>query len=488
MVPNISPNGRSFRGAGAYHLHDKPVANDQRPSNANRVLFTATRNLANDDHQAALDEMWRTAEDAAHLKAASGASQRGRRNLAPVKTISLAWAPGQAPSRHDMTAAADAFLLAMGWNQHQAIYVAHGDTAHPHLHIILNRIHPDTGRTLNDWQERKRAQAWALAYERQQGAVLCKARIARREPGATPAPAGLPHAQAKLLSTLSPSRRRQLARSHRARFRTAWARQLRRDRARLAELASERRALHRNLPSLLREADFCRAEQSLVHLHRRQADAMRLRSFQRAALRVRQHSSLTNRLRPAGVAAANDNAIVMLRRAYGAPQSPGSHTLPLPRSPAAIDLHGLAALQQHERTQLLAIQAAARALAHRHSRVAGAAGALARREIAVAFAGRWAAIRRLPVHQRAAAAAALKTEQAAALSARLSHHLGRLRAHLRATRLALASEHTQARRALAHRHRLAWDAAASAVSRPRPARAPPPRPSATSNRPYAACP
>ena len=194
MVPNISPNGRSFRGAGAYHLHDKPTASDPRPRTALRVAFTATRNLANEDPRAALDEMWRTAEDAAHLKASSGAARQGRKNDTPVKTISLAWAPGQNPSREDMIAAADGFLHAMGWHGHQAVYAAHNDTAHPHLHIILNRVHPETGRTLNDWQERKRAQRWALAYERDQGAVLCKARAGRYDAGAAAPAAGLPYA------------------------------------------------------------------------------------------------------------------------------------------------------------------------------------------------------------------------------------------------------------------------------------------------------
>ena len=96
MVPNISRNGRSFRGAGAYHLHDKPDAADARPRTSARVAFTAARNLANADPHAALDEMWRTAEDARHLKARSGLAPTGRKNDAPVKTVSLAWAPGQA--------------------------------------------------------------------------------------------------------------------------------------------------------------------------------------------------------------------------------------------------------------------------------------------------------------------------------------------------------------------------------------------------------
>src|SRR5262245_30464764 len=130
MVPNISHNGRSFRGAGAYHLHDKPSSAHPRPRTTERVAFTAARNLANTDPHAALDEMWRTAEDAAHLKQRSGYAPSGRKTVSPVKTVSLAWAPGQSPTREEMCAAADSFLKAMGWGEHQALYVAHNDTRH----------------------------------------------------------------------------------------------------------------------------------------------------------------------------------------------------------------------------------------------------------------------------------------------------------------------------------------------------------------------
>jgi hypothetical protein len=79
-------------------------------------------------------------------------------NLHPVcKTSALARIRSHSHGRSH----SDAFLKHMGWHQHQAVYPAHSDTVHPRLHIILNRVHPDTGRTLNDWQERKRAQAWA---------------------------------------------------------------------------------------------------------------------------------------------------------------------------------------------------------------------------------------------------------------------------------------------------------------------------------------
>src|SRR5262249_46983421 len=154
--------------------------------------FTASRNLANADPRAALDEMWRTAADARHLKERAGLAPTGRRSDAPVKTVSLAWAPGETPTREAMCEAAASFLKAMGGGGHQALYVAHNDTCHPHLHVILNRVHPETGRTLGDWQERKRAQKWAHAYEKAQGAILCPTRAARHDRGIPSPGTGLP--------------------------------------------------------------------------------------------------------------------------------------------------------------------------------------------------------------------------------------------------------------------------------------------------------
>ena len=56
----------------------------------------------------------------------------------------------------------------MKWQEHQALLVAHEDK-HPHVHVMLNVVHPETGLRLDDNFERRRAQAWALDYEREQG-------------------------------------------------------------------------------------------------------------------------------------------------------------------------------------------------------------------------------------------------------------------------------------------------------------------------------
>jgi hypothetical protein len=130
MLPNIAKkNGRSFRGAGAYHLHDKGKDRNSRPATSERVAWTATRNLANEDPVLAIDEMWHTAENAAHLKHMSGHPPSGNKCLDPVKTVSLSWAPHQSPTREQMEHAADSFLKAMGWQEHQALLICHTDTA-----------------------------------------------------------------------------------------------------------------------------------------------------------------------------------------------------------------------------------------------------------------------------------------------------------------------------------------------------------------------
>lgn len=188
MIIRIEAAGSSFRGAGKYYLHDKAADPDVerhlKPKTDERVWFTDTRNCLNVDPERALDEMWRTAEEQAYLKVVAGVARGGRVCSDPVKTISLSWHKDDAPSPEHMIEAADSFLAHMKWDGHQAVLVAHRDTEHRHIHIILNRVHPETGRTLDDYRDKKRAQSWALQYEKAHEQLRCEQRelnAARRE-------------------------------------------------------------------------------------------------------------------------------------------------------------------------------------------------------------------------------------------------------------------------------------------------------------------
>ena len=492
MVPNISRNGRSFRGAGAYHLHDKPDGSDARPRTSARVLFTATRNLANADPHAALDEMWRTAGDALHLKARSGVARTGRKNDTPVKTVSLAWAPGQSPTREEMCRAADSFVKAMGWAEHQVLYVAHSDTRHPHLHLIINRVHPDTGRALNDWQERKRAQKWAHDYERQHGAVLCPARAAR---GVRPRKTGLLHRNARLLTSSDGTARRRIAREVRAAFRPAWAAHYRRQRAALARFDRHARLVERLAAGLVRRGDSRRAMNALEALDRQRAELVQSFRRQRAILARSQHAAVRGLLAadvgPSVPAAPENNRHVSLTAARepdtdrvlpSTTYAGVCHLTAFHRSSSAPGPPGpdIARPSRTLRRPWLAFRGAARELLRRPRSAPRHVASRARSEIAVAFAHRWAAIRRMPPGERAAAAAALRSEQEAAIAARTMHLLEELKHEARADGAQRRARFAVRRALRLDRRRESWRASATLVAATIPApRRPRPPPIAT---------
>lgn len=182
MIIRIEKSGGSFRGAGLYYLHDKQpeaeradksIPNELKPKTDERVWFAHTRNCASLDAKQALDQMWHVAESQQWLKREAGGRTCGRVCSEPVKTISIAWHRDDRPTPDHMADAADAYLKHMGWDGHQAVYVGHRDTEHFHIHIILNRVDHETGRTLDDGFERRRAQEFALDYEKEHGRLWC---------------------------------------------------------------------------------------------------------------------------------------------------------------------------------------------------------------------------------------------------------------------------------------------------------------------------
>src|SRR5262249_35497079 len=117
----------------------------------------------------------------------------GRKVEHPVKHFSLNWHPSEQPDQAEMPATVQSFLKHMGWDEHQAIVIAHSDKPYRHAHVVLNAIHPDTGRKLDDGFERRRAQAWALAYEQTHGQDFCpeRRRPAEEREASEPRPAWL---------------------------------------------------------------------------------------------------------------------------------------------------------------------------------------------------------------------------------------------------------------------------------------------------------
>ena len=96
---------------------------------------------------------------------------------------SLSWAPDERPGQRAMRQAVDGSLKALGLENHQALVVAHGDRAHPHVHVIVNRVDPETGKAANMGRDRIKLSKWAEGYERKQGRIRCHQRQANNYAG-----------------------------------------------------------------------------------------------------------------------------------------------------------------------------------------------------------------------------------------------------------------------------------------------------------------
>lgn len=175
MVPRITSKGKSFKGAGAYFLHDL------KAETAERVAFTHTENMLTDDPEVALKVMAWTASHARELKEISGQKLTGRQAENPVYTYCLAWAPDQTPDQAHMVEFGRRSLKALGLADHEALFIAHNDTDHAHLHIVVNRVHPETGLMAKMSQDRIALSRLAQSYEQETGQVYCHARVANNE-------------------------------------------------------------------------------------------------------------------------------------------------------------------------------------------------------------------------------------------------------------------------------------------------------------------
>lgn len=183
MVPNVAKTGSSFRGAFAYYLHDKRQEGEAVRDTSERVSWTDTRNLATANPVVAREIMIATAKAQEQLKAEAGIKSTGRKSAAHVYAYSLAWHPDEAKglTKAEMIRAADESLRAIGAQDHQAVLVSHNDEPHPHVHVILNRVHPETGVMLKNSNDFLRLSQWALAYERERGKIWCQQREANQQ-------------------------------------------------------------------------------------------------------------------------------------------------------------------------------------------------------------------------------------------------------------------------------------------------------------------
>lgn len=176
----FAAQGASFKGAMAYYTHDKRAPGMERnPTTSDRVAWAETRNMLTDRTDTATKIMISTAERAPELKREAGIKATGRQGTKPVAAFSLAWHPDEAKTldREEMSRAADHALKVMGLEKCQAVIIAHRDTAHPHVHVVVNRVSPEDGRMAKiDPNRVRKLDRWANDYEKERGQIYSEKR------------------------------------------------------------------------------------------------------------------------------------------------------------------------------------------------------------------------------------------------------------------------------------------------------------------------
>lgn len=157
MIGKIPKTGKGFRGTFNYLVRGKRDA--ETPE---RLGWMETRNLFVDDHE----------KIPAMMRATAAQSKKCQK---PVYHFLISWREDEAPADPTMRMVADRALSDLGLQDHQAVLAAHRDTAHRHLHIMVNRVHPETGKawhTGKDWERLERSiarQAMELGFLKVEG-------------------------------------------------------------------------------------------------------------------------------------------------------------------------------------------------------------------------------------------------------------------------------------------------------------------------------
>ena len=154
--------GSSFGGLQSYLLkgqaRDRDAAGLQEylldgKSGRDRVEWTSTRNLPTEDPRYAAAVMRATAE-------------QNPRVQKPVYHLSLSASPGEQISKEKWEQIADRVLKRLGLDDRQALVVAHNDTRHPHVHLMVNRVHPEHLKAWHDGHDYRRIEKALRHIER----------------------------------------------------------------------------------------------------------------------------------------------------------------------------------------------------------------------------------------------------------------------------------------------------------------------------------
>lgn len=171
VIANTS-SGKRFGPLATY------LVSGRSGTETDRVAWTAGRNLGTDDPKLAAPLMQATARQSALVQV-------------PVYHLTVSFDHQDHVTPEQMQRVADRVLHDLGLSEHQALMVAHKDREHAHVHVMVNRVHPDTGVAWERWQDRPKIERALREEERALGLREVAGRLHQVDGRETPERAAL---------------------------------------------------------------------------------------------------------------------------------------------------------------------------------------------------------------------------------------------------------------------------------------------------------
>ncbi|HUE97072.1 MAG TPA: relaxase/mobilization nuclease domain-containing protein, partial [Longimicrobiaceae bacterium] len=149
MIAKVT-KGSGFAGLVRYLETGKDGASPDR------VDWVEARNLATDDPRTAAILMRATAHQSDRVEK-------------PVYHLSISFDHGDPIDQPTISRVADRVLSDLGLEEHQVLMVAHRDKAHAHVHLAINRVHPETERAWDPSHDYARVEQSLRRQERELG-------------------------------------------------------------------------------------------------------------------------------------------------------------------------------------------------------------------------------------------------------------------------------------------------------------------------------
>lgn len=161
MIGRVFGKGFSFKGPLLY-AERGPLDS----LNPDRVDWIYSRNLPTEDPETAARIMAATARGA-------------HSSQAPVYHFAISFDPGDPVNREMMMQVADRTLAALRLDDHQVVIVAHRDRPHPHMHVVVNRVHPETCKVWSTWYDYPRIERSLREQELELGLRVTPGHLAK---------------------------------------------------------------------------------------------------------------------------------------------------------------------------------------------------------------------------------------------------------------------------------------------------------------------